>query len=121
MDNGTVGLITNGAGLGLASIDNIDALGGGISGFQNLGGVAFHEQVYFLLGIMGNDDQTKVLFVNCVGGIKDMESLALLLVDGCKFGLNNGKPVIVRLKGLSSAQAYERLRAFNDSQPEPVF
>ena len=121
MEKGTVGLITNGAGLGLATLDNIDALGGGVSGFQNVGGVAFHEQIYFLIEIMCSDDQTKVLFVNCAGGMKDMESLAIIFADACKFGLNNNKPIIIRLKGRSDALAYERLRSFNSSQPKPVF
>lgn len=79
----------------------------------DIGGQTYHEQVQYVFDMFGSDHTSKVLFINCFGGMQDTLKISALLCHAISLGITNKKPVIVRMKGLSSKEANEKLREFN--------
>lgn len=77
--SGNIGLVSNSAGLCLASNDLIEMYGGKSANFVDLGGSAIHEQIDTLLNMLNDDENVQVIFVNCYGGIMSIEKLVATL------------------------------------------
>jgi succinyl-CoA synthetase beta subunit len=52
--------------------------------------------------MFGMDSTTKVILLNCFGGMQDTLKISALLVDAVSRDLVSGKPVVVRMAGTSS-------------------
>jgi succinyl-CoA synthetase beta subunit len=71
-----------------------------------------------VLDLLGGNSQTKVIFFNCFGGMHDMGKISAVLIDAVKKSFTKGKPIVVRMKGLSAPQAIKSLQQFNNEQSQ---
>ena len=95
---GTIGCMVNGAGLAMATMDTIKAVGGEPANFLDVGGGANEEQVETGFQIITKDPNVKGIFVNIFGGIMRCDVIAAGIVEAIeKVGLE--VPLVVRLEG----------------------
>jgi len=103
--DGTVGVIGNGAGLVMSTLDVVALAGeqhGGVrpANFLDIGGGASAEVMADGLDIILSDPQVKAVFVNVFGGITACDEVANGIVDALKIlGDHATKPLVVRLDG----------------------
>jgi succinyl-CoA synthetase beta subunit len=80
--DGDIGVIGNGAGLVMSTIDLMAAAGGRAANFCDIGGGARAEQIAAALQIVGSDARVRTLLVNVFGGITRGDEVARGLVAG---------------------------------------
>jgi succinyl-CoA synthetase beta subunit len=101
--SGTVGIIGNGAGLVMATLDLVDLFGGRPANFLDIGGGARPEIVKKSLLLVMSKPEVKSVLVNILGGITRCD----LVAEGVIAGLDEApvkKPVAVRMIGTNEAQ-----------------
>lgn len=105
--DGNIGVIGNGAGLVMTTLDLIDHYGGSPSNFLDVGGGAKAEILSEALEFLLRDDQVDVVLLNIFGGITRCDEVAR--------GINQaleGKvpiPLVVRLAGTNGEEGRKRL------------
>jgi succinyl-CoA synthetase beta subunit len=103
--DGSVGIIGNGAGLVMSTLDVVAYAGedhGGVkpANFLDIGGGASAEVMANGLDVILNDDQVKSVFVNVFGGITACDAVANGIVNALEIlGDEANKPLVVRLDG----------------------
>jgi len=103
--DGQVGIIGNGAGLVMSTLDVVAYAGerhGGVkpANFLDIGGGANAEVMANGLDVILGDDQVKSVFVNVFGGITACDEVAKGIVGALDLlGDNATKPLVVRLDG----------------------
>ncbi len=103
--DGEVGIIGNGAGLVMSTLDVVSYAGekfGGVkpANFLDIGGGASAEVMANGLDVIFGDAQTKSVFVNVFGGITSCDAVANGIVGALKtLGDAATKPIVVRLDG----------------------
>lgn len=103
--DGEVGIIGNGAGLVMSTLDVVAYAGekhGGVkpANFLDIGGGASAEVMANGLDVILNDAQVKSVFVNVFGGITACDAVANGIVGALKtLGDEANKPLVVRLDG----------------------
>src|SRR6195952_2741023 len=103
--HGEVGIIGNGAGLVMSTLDVVAYAGekhGGVkpANFLDIGGGASAEVMANGLDVILNDSQVKSVFVNVFGGITACDAVANGIVGALKkLGDEANKPLVVRLDG----------------------
>ena len=103
--DGQVGIIGNGAGLVMSTLDVVAYAGedhGNVkpANFLDIGGGASAEVMANGLHIILNDEQVKSVFVNVFGGITSCDAVANGIVEALKkLGDEATKPLVVRLDG----------------------
>ena len=103
--DGAVGIIGNGAGLVMSTLDVVAYAGeehGGVkpANFLDIGGGASAEVMANGLDVILNDDQVKSVFVNVFGGITACDAVANGIVHALEIlGDEANKPLVVRLDG----------------------
>ncbi len=102
--DGEVGIIGNGAGLVMSTLDVVAYAGEGLgvkpANFLDIGGGASAEVMANGLDVILGDDQVKSVFVNVFGGITACDQVALGIVGALeKLGDTATKPIVVRLDG----------------------
>ena len=117
--SGNIGIICNGAGLTMSTMDLVKSKGGEPANFLDLGGGArSHEFKKGITFIMDNE-RVRVLFINIFGGITRCDEVAKGLADAVsEIGLK--KPIVVRLAGTNENEGRQILEgigisAFADS------
>ncbi|MEL9929604.1 MAG: ADP-forming succinate--CoA ligase subunit beta [Sulfolobales archaeon] len=96
--DGDIGVIGNGAGLTMASLDLVAHYGGKPANFLDIGGGARAERVKAALLLLLRDPRIKVVFINVYGGITRCDEVARGIVEALKeSGIK--KPLSVRLVG----------------------
>ncbi|MDT8909629.1 ADP-forming succinate--CoA ligase subunit beta [Amycolatopsis sp. PS_44_ISF1] len=102
---GQVGIIGNGAGLVMSTLDVVAYAGekhGGVkpANFLDIGGGASAEVMAAGLDVILNDTDVKSVFVNVFGGITACDAVANGIVEALKIlGDEATKPLVVRLDG----------------------
>jgi len=105
--DGDVGVLANGAGLTMATLDNL-ALHGAKGGvFLDLGGTDDEKVVEAALAIMSKAGQ-RVILVNIFGGITKCDTVAEGLISA-KDKLRFETPMVVRVRGVNEEQARRML------------
>ncbi len=105
---GEVGVIGNGAGLVMATLDIIKHYGGKPANFLDIGGGATSEQMFSALHIVLSDPKVKVVLINIMGGITRCDEVAKGIVEARrKIGIS--KPMIIRLVGTNEEKGKEIL------------
>ena len=105
LDNGQVGIIGNGAGLVMSTLDVVAYAGekfGGVrpANFLDIGGGASAEVMANGLSIILGDPDVKSVFVNVFGGITACDAVANGIVQALELlGAKATKPIVVRLDG----------------------
>jgi succinyl-CoA synthetase beta subunit len=103
--NGEVGIIGNGAGLVMSTLDVVAYAGenhGGVkpANFLDIGGGASAEVMAAGLDVVLGDEQVKSVFVNVFGGITSCDAVATGIVKALEIlGEEANKPLVVRLDG----------------------
>jgi succinyl-CoA synthetase beta subunit len=96
--DGNIGLMVNGAGLSMATMDIIKYYGGEAANFMDVAGAATPERVAAAFKLIYKDPDVKGILINIFGGMMRCNDIATGLVNASKeVGLN--KPLVVRLEG----------------------
>jgi len=101
--DGDVGVVANGAGMAMATMDLIYLEGGRPANFLDIGGGAGAEIVKKAFEILSSDRNVKVVFMNIFGGITRCDEVALGIVRAFK-ELNLKIPLIIRLSGTNEEE-----------------
>ncbi|WP_328305039.1 ADP-forming succinate--CoA ligase subunit beta [Actinomycetospora sp. NBC_00405] len=105
LEDGQVGIIGNGAGLVMSTLDVVAYAGeahGGMkpANFLDIGGGASAEVMAAGLDVILGDDDVRSVFVNVFGGITACDAVANGIVEALKIlGDDAAKPLVVRLDG----------------------
>jgi len=106
---GSVGIIGNGAGLVMSTLDVVAEHGGSASNFLDIGGGAKSETVSAALEVLETDPSVKSVLINIFGGITRCDLVAEGIVEA-----TNGKklkwPIVIRLDGTNSKEGLEILK-----------
>jgi succinyl-CoA synthetase beta subunit len=100
---GNVGVIGNGAGLVMATLDVIQLYGGQPANFLDVGGGASRDMVAAAVNIVLSDPNVKVVFINILGGITRCDEVAKGIIEA-KNRVGFTKPMVVRLVGTNEAE-----------------
>ena len=117
--DGEVGIIGNGAGLVMSTLDVVAYAGarhGGVkpANFLDIGGAASAEVMAAGLDVILNDPQVKSVFVNVFGGITACDAVANGIVGALNtLGAKATKPLVVRLDGNNVELGRKILKDFN--------
>ena len=96
--DGNIGLMVNGAGLSMATMDIVKFYGGEAANFMDVAGAATPERVAAAFKLIYKDPDVKGILINIFGGMMRCNDIATGLVNASKeVGLN--KPLVVRLEG----------------------
>jgi succinyl-CoA synthetase alpha subunit len=109
---GWVGLMVNGAGLAMATMDLLNFSGLPASNFLDLGGAADQKRMETALELLFGDHQVKAIFINLFGGILSCEKVALAM-RGALGGKSPQKPIVVRMSGKDAESGLRILRDLN--------
>ncbi|MDD1684863.1 MAG: succinate-CoA ligase subunit beta [Methanoregula sp.] len=97
--DGKIGVIGNGAGLTMATLDLIEYYGGKAANFLDVGGGAESERVENAVRLVASVPAVKVIVVNLLGGITKCDEVAKGIIAA-----NIPQKVIVRLAGTNEAE-----------------
>jgi succinyl-CoA synthetase beta subunit len=106
--DGEVGILGNGAGLSMSTVDVVVVAGGRPANFCDLGGGGDAQGVVDALEVIMSDDQVRSIFFNIFGGITRGDEVArgiLAALDQMKIEL----PIVVRLDGTNAEEGRKLL------------
>jgi succinyl-CoA synthetase beta subunit len=101
--DGNIGVIGNGAGLVMATLDTIQYYGGKPANFLDVGGGAPAEKIATALRIVLSDPNVKALFINILGGITRCDDVARGILEA-KAKVGVAKPMVIRLVGTNEEE-----------------
>jgi succinyl-CoA synthetase beta subunit len=101
--DGNIGVIGNGAGLVMATLDTIQYYGGKPANFLDVGGGAPSEKTALSLKIVLSDPNVKALFINILGGITRCDEVARGILEA-KETVGVTKPMVIRLVGTNEEE-----------------
>ena len=106
--DGNIGILCNGAGLTMATMDMVKAFGGEPGNFLDVGGGSDQEKTLAALEIVNENPNVKVILLNILGGITACDEVAGALVDFMK--KYPERQMVVRLRG-NNQEAAEQILA----------
>ncbi len=106
--DGNIGCMVNGAGLAMATMDEIKLQGGEPANFLDVGGGTTAEKVAEAFKLILSDDKVKAILVNIFGGIVRCDLIADGIIRAVK-EVGVDIPVVVRLEGTNVEQGKELL------------
>jgi succinyl-CoA synthetase beta subunit len=115
--DGSVGILGNGAGLSMSTVDVVVVAGGRPANFCDLGGGGDSQGVVDALEVITSDAQVRSIFFNIFGGITRCDEVArgiLAALDQMKIEL----PIVVRLDGTN---AEEGRKILADAAPPNLY
>jgi succinyl-CoA synthetase beta subunit len=101
--DGDVGILGNGAGLSMSTVDVVVVAGGRPANFCDLGGGGDAQGVVDALDVITSDEQVRSIFFNIFGGITRCDEVArgiLAALDQMRIEL----PIVVRLDGTNAEE-----------------
>jgi succinyl-CoA synthetase beta subunit len=101
--DGSVGILGNGAGLAMSTVDVVVVAGGKPANFCDLGGGGSAEGVVDALEVITRDPQVKSIFFNIFGGITRCDEVARGILEALD-RMQIGIPIVVRLDGTNAAE-----------------
>ena len=113
--DGSVGILGNGAGLAMATVDLVAVAGGRPANFCDLGGGGRAEGVVDALEVITGDPQVRSIFFNIFGGLTRCDEVArgiLAALDRIEIAV----PIVVRLDGTNAEEGRRILRDANLEQ-----
>jgi len=106
--DGNVGIMVNGAGLAMATMDVIKLAGAEPANFLDVGGGANVEMITQGFKILLSDPNVKLIFINIFGGILRCDVLAQGVIEAAK-QVDINIPVLVRLEGTNVEKGRQML------------
>ncbi|MEE9206671.1 MAG: ADP-forming succinate--CoA ligase subunit beta [Acidimicrobiia bacterium] len=107
--DGSVGIIGNGAGLVMSTIDVVSLVGGAASNFLDVGGGAGADTITNALDVLTKDPTVKSVLINIFGGITRCDLVAQGIVEALA-GLELPWPIVVRLDGTNAVEGRQILQ-----------
>lgn len=107
--DGSVGIIANGAGLAMSTLDVVNQVGGSAANFLDIGGEADADVMTGALEVINSDERVRAILVNVFGGIVRCDDVARGVI-GAMGRVELASPIVVRLDGTHAAEAHEILR-----------
>ena len=107
--DGDVGILGNGAGLSMSTVDVVVVAGGRPANFCDLGGGGDAQGVVDALEVITSDDQVRSIFFNIFGGITRGDEVARGILSALE-QMQIELPIVVRLDG-TNAEEGRRLLA----------
>ena len=115
--DGDIGILANGAGLSMSTVDVVVVAGGRPANFCDLGGGGDAQGVVDALEVITRDEQVKSIFFNIFGGITRCDEVArgiLAALEQMQISL----PIVVRLDGTNAAEGRQLLQ---DAAPANLY
>jgi succinyl-CoA synthetase beta subunit len=100
---GSVGVIANGAGLAMSTVDIVNQVGGKPANFLDIGGGANAEVMAGALEVINNDPDVKSIFINIFGGITKGDEVANGIVTALG-RVDIDVPIVIRLDGTNAEE-----------------
>jgi len=106
--DGSVGIVGNGAGLSMSTVDVVVVAGGRPANFLDLGGGGSAEGVVDALEVIARDPQVKSILFNVFGGITRCDEVARGILEALR-RIEISVPIVVRLDGTNANEARQIL------------
>ncbi len=101
--DGSVGIIANGAGLAMSTLDVVNQAGGKPANFLDIGGGANADVMAGALEVINNDPAVRSIFINIFGGITRGEEVANGIVEALG-RVEISSPIVIRLDGTNAEE-----------------
>ena len=105
---GDVGIIANGAGLAMSTLDVVNQVGGSAANFLDIGGGANADVMTAALEVINFDQNVKSIFINIFGGITRGEEVAKGIVAALG-RVDLRAPIVIRLDGTNAEEGRQIL------------
>ena len=105
---GSVGIIANGAGLAMSTLDVVNQVGGAASNFLDIGGGANADVMAAALEVIDSDESVRSIFINIFGGITRGEEVAKGIVEAMS-RVDLRAPIVIRLDGTNAEEGRQIL------------
>jgi succinyl-CoA synthetase beta subunit len=105
---GSVGIIANGAGLAMSTLDVVNQVGGTAANFLDIGGGANADVMANALEVINTDDNVRAILVNIFGGIVRCDEVARGILTALE-RVELRSPIVLRLDGTNSVEARKML------------
>jgi len=99
--DGSVGVIANGAGLAMSTVDIVNQVGGTPANFLDIGGGANADVMAGALEVITSDANVRSIFINIFGGITKGEEVANGIVQALE-QVQIDPPIVIRLDGTNA-------------------
>ncbi len=99
--DGAVGIIANGAGLAMSTVDIVTQVGGTPANFLDIGGGANADVMAGAMDVINNDPNVRSIFINIFGGITKGEEVANGIVQALG-RVQIDAPIVIRLDGTNA-------------------
>jgi len=106
--SGSVGIIANGAGLAMSTLDVVNQVGGSAANFLDVGGGANADVMAAALEVINSDAAVRSIFVNIFGGITRCDEVAKGIVEALG-RVDLRSPIVLRLDGTNAEAGHEIL------------
>ena len=101
--SGSVGIIANGAGLAMSTLDVVQQAGGAAANFLDIGGGANAEMMAGALQVIDSDPAVRSILVNVFGGITRGDEVARGIVEAMR-RVTLRAPIVIRLDGTNAEE-----------------
>jgi succinyl-CoA synthetase beta subunit len=101
--DGSVGILGNGAGLSMSTVDVVVVAGGQPANFCDLGGGGNAQGVVDALEVITRDPQVRSIFFNIFGGITRCDEVARGILEALD-RIDISVPIVVRLDGTNAEE-----------------
>jgi succinyl-CoA synthetase beta subunit len=101
--DGSVGIIANGAGLAMSTLDVVQQVGGTPANFLDIGGGANADVMANALEVINTDPNVRSIFINIFGGITKGEDVANGIVQALG-RVDLKSPIVIRLDGTNAEE-----------------
>lgn len=113
--DGSVGVIANGAGLAMSTVDVVNQVGGRAANFLDIGGGANAEVMSGALEVINNDPDVEAIFINIFGGITRGDEVANGIVEALG-QVAIDAPIVIRLDGTNADEGRAILKPHLDDK-----
>ncbi len=108
--DGNVGILANGAGLCMSTLDVVAQAGGRPANFLDAGGGSKADAIVDALEVITSDPKVSAILFNIFGGITRCDEVAKGIIEASK-QIEIGVPIVVRLDGTNSEEGLKLLAA----------
>lgn len=112
LEGGNVGVLGNGAGIVMTTLDVVNRAGAKPANFLDIGGGAKADIVYNAVKLVSKDPDVKAIFINIFGGITRADEVAKGVIQALDEGILT-KPVRMRIAGTAEDEAKALLNEKN--------
>ncbi|MBV9327542.1 MAG: ADP-forming succinate--CoA ligase subunit beta [Chloroflexi bacterium] len=112
---GSVGIIANGAGLAMSTLDVVNQVGGSPANFLDIGGGADASVMANALEVINTDPNVRSILINIFGGITRGEEVANGIVQALEH-VQIKSPMVIRIDGTNAEEGRAILEAHKSDQ-----